>query len=1007
MILQSFEEGGLAGVKALRSLVKIDTTHQKDGISSLLWEMNGDAVLSFYGDVGYRPFQEGGPDQNRDHVIFWIYQEEQTGTPLTVGFYKKGRRCCGFSFGMEFTGWRTCWVPYADMEGTAEPGMDEIRMTRAGEGPARLWIDQLISASPIDPRHPIRDAQVPFVNLRADQSANAHWMSLYRYACLKQQQMSAQNGQMTEEENRDMARIEERLEQFLLSANPWPKKGSLVIGDDEFGELLEKFNQFHLVEQPGYVSGVTVDAACQKAAYPKAERARLTALTASVDIKICGQIMADAAWAWHVVKGGQKAAVEKKFLLLFRHLLDQGWAAGSGLGTAHHLGYPMRFLYTALFLMRDCLNKAGLLDQAADMMAWYTGQGRIFREDCEIVGESMDTLNTLLQGILESILMQSSRILIYGCLKAFCHSFSLSFLPAPGLRGPFKEDGSVFHHCGHYPAYAMGGFKGAAPVVYCLSGTAYRISQEAHASMESCLLATRLYCNRYNWLVSMSSRHPKGIGEMSQISSLEPYYYMAAAGTPDGREAVDPKMAAALLRLAEYVDFAPAAQLRQAGFEPEAEPEGSFVMNYACALLHRRKHWLAGVRGHSRYLWGSEIYEKNNLYGRYINYGFLQILGSGSPVNNRDSGFCQEGWDWNCFPGTTAVRLPLEQLKARVCVVDATAGFEEMLISDEAFAGGISMDKRQGAFGLILHGHGKYDGSFRARKSWFFFDNRIICLGSSIEDGDESHEVITTLYQTYLTGEQREAYLGTEVITGLSDRNRYDSVTEETVWLTDPCGNRYRIPKGHHITLSQSMQKSKAQDSCEDTAGPFSKAWLVHGIAPDDAGYEYMIQVPSGIASDRGDAGDEPPYRVRSRTRQLHAVTDPALGITSYVFFHPCAMKPEEPRCVKCVSAPCLVMERLEEDVLTLSVCDPDLRFYEGTEADQVDGDGNQKEVSLYSRAWKMNESTGRWVKVRLAGVFVMDDVTGRVRIRHEEADTVAEVFCISGRITQMCLKRS
>lgn len=1007
MIVRSFEEGGLEKVKALHSLVKIDTAHKKDGISSLCWEMDGDAVLSFYGDVGYQPFLDGGPDQNRDNFIFWIYQEELISTPLTVGFYKEGRRCCGFSFDMEFTGWRTCWVPYEDMEGTAEPGMDEIRVSRAGKGPSKLWIDQMISASPIDPRHPIRDAQVPFVNRRADQSANAHWMSLYRYACLKQERMSAFDGQVTEEEKRDIARIEDRLEQSILSANPWPKKGSLVIGDDELRELLEQFGQFHLADQSGFVSGVTVDAACQKAAYPRERKAELAALTASVDIKVCSQILLDAAYAWHVVKGGQKAAVEKKFLLLFRHLLDQGWAAGSGLGTAHHLGYPMRSLYAALFLMRNCLREAGLLDQAADMMAWYTGQGRIFRDDSEMVGESMDTLNTLLQGILESILMQRNQVLVHRCLKAFGHSFGLSFLPAPGLRGPFKEDGSVFHHCSHYPAYAMGGFKGAAPVVYCLSKTAYRFSTEAHASMQTCLLATRLYCNRYNWLVSMSSRHPKGIGEMSQISSLEPYYYMAMAGMPDGSGTVDSEMAGALLRLAEYVDFAPAKCLMQAGFEPEAEPEGCFVMNYACALLHRRDHWLAGVKGHSRYLWGSEIYEKNNLYGRYINYGFLQILGSGSPVNNRDSGFYQEGFDWNCFPGTTAVKLPLEQLRARVCVVDATAGFEEMLISDESFAGGVSMNGRQGAFGLILHGHGKYDGSFRARKSWFFFDNRIICLGSSIEDGDEAHEVITTLYQTYLTGEQREAYLGTEAITGLSKQCRYDGVAAKALWLTDPCGNRYRIPEGQHIAISQSMQESRAQDTGEDTKGPFSKAWLVHGKAPCDAGYEYMIKVLSKADLDREDTGGVPPYRVLSRNRQLHAVTDLALGITGYVFFEPCAVKPEQNRCVSSVSSPCLVMERLENEVLTLSVCDPDLRFYEGTEADQLDADGNQKEVSLYSRTWRMNESTGGWVKVRLAGDFTADEAPGRVRILRGEAHTVAEVYCVSGRITQLCLIRS
>lgn len=1003
MIIRSFEGECLEGIKAFDSSVRIDTSHKKDGVSSLLWEMSGDASLSFCGDVGYHPFQEGGVDQNRDNFIFWIYREEVGKTPLKVGFFKAGRCCCEFAFGMEFIGWRTCWVPYGDMEGAAETGMDEIRLTRQGNRPVRMWIDQLISSSPVDPRHPIRDAQVPFVNLKADGSANAHWTALYRYDCLKKKGVSGYDGHVTEEENRDIARITERLEQYLLSVSSWPKKGSLVISDDELTELLEQFNQFNIIENNGCVLGVTIDAACHKPVYPKSECDRLVALTGSVDIKVCAQVMVETAYAWHVVKGGQRTTLEREFLLLFCHLLDQGWAGGSGLGTTHHLGYPMRTLYNALFLMRDCLREAGLLDQAADMMSWYSGQGRIFRKDSEMVGESMDTLNTLLQGILESILMQGSPALVCSCLKAFSHSFSLSFLPAPGLQGPFKEDGSVFHHCNHYPAYAMGGFKGAAPVVYSLSGTVYRMSQAAHESLRKCLLTTRIFCNRYNWLVSMSSRHPRGIGEMSQISSLEPYYYMALAGTPDGREMVDRKMAEVLLRLAEYVEFEPAERLKQDGFEPEAEPTGNFVMNYACASLHRRNHWLAGVRGHSRYLWGSEIYEKNNLYGRYINYGYLQILGSGIPVNNRDSGFCQEGFDWNCFPGTTVVRLPLEQLRARVSVVDATAGLEEMLISDEAFAGGVSMDNMQGVFGLMLHGHGKYDGSFKARKSWFFFDDRIICLGSSIEAEDEAHEVITTLYQTYLTEENRQAYMGTEAITGLSDECRFDGITAEAVWLTDPCGSRYRIPKGQHIVLKQSMQKSKAQDTDEDTKAPFSTAWLSHGKAPIDAGYEYMIRVlpeeESGV-----NKGKEPPYRVLSRNRQLHAVWDTALGITGYVFFEPCSIEQEGDRCVMSVSAPCLVMEQLKGGHLTLSVCDPDLRFYEGTEADQLLLDGTQKEVSLYSRTWKMEKSIGSWVRVMLFGRFKMDEAQDQVRIFQNEDFTVLEVYCEGGKITKLSL---
>ena len=42
------------------------------------------------------------------------------------------------------------------------------------------------------------------------------------------------------------------------------------------------------------------------------------------------------------------------------------------------------------------------------------------------------------------------------------------------------------------------------------------------------------------------------------------------------------------------------------------------------------------------------------------------------------------------------------------------SGMEEMLYSDEAFAGGLSQAHLNGNFGMVLHEHDKYNGSHRA-----------------------------------------------------------------------------------------------------------------------------------------------------------------------------------------------------------------------------------------------------------------------------------------------------
>ena len=104
------------------------------------------------------------------------------------------------------------------------------------------------------------------------------------------------------------------------------------------------------------------------------------------------------------------------------------------------------------------------------------------------------------------------------------------------------------------------------------------------------------------------------------------------------------------------------------------------------------------VRGHSRYLWDAEHYLDANFYGRYLGYGSMQVLTAqpGERVTFTTSGWQENGFDWNRIPGATSIHLPFDQLRAKVLNVDAFSGMEEMLYSDEAFAGGLSQERENG-----------------------------------------------------------------------------------------------------------------------------------------------------------------------------------------------------------------------------------------------------------------------------------------------------------------------
>lgn len=951
-----------------KSTIQISDKHYRDGKNSLKWEFSAGSELKIDKEIGYRPFIEGSLSKARDSFAICIYSENPLDGKLSFNFREQGVTKCKFDMNMHFTGWRTVWVQFErDMEGTPTTQMDSLGIIAEGIN-GIIYLDQIILCVPIDPRHPVRDYQVPFVNLQADTAANSHWLSLYRFSLLQENKLKeAAEIAKVDENNNDFSLINKRFDDFLLSI----RKGQ-PLTQQAMEEFQNKYAKYNITIEDGVIHGVTVDAACQRDVFPKDRAKEILSITNPIDIKDCASFLLDVAFGYiHPENLQYKHELGDIFVNITRHLLDQGWAGGSGLGTTHHLGYPLRNYFWAMFLMRDLLEQEGLLDSIQKAVSWYAGSGRIFREPEEMQGESMDTLNTLSQGILASILLMKNTKEKTVCLEAFKNWLSTCLLPAPGLRGPFKVDGCSFHHCNHYPAYALGGFTGIAPVIYFISGTKFAITEAAHSTIRKALLMLRVYCNHYAWLISMSSRHPKGDGEHSGINTLIPFRFMAMAGTPDGKESLDREVAAAYLRLAEPINDEYISFFKEQGVTAENAPEGHWNLNYAAAALHRRDNWLAGVRGHSRYLWANETYTSANLYGRYITHGNLMIMGKGNPVNHTESGYVQKGWDFNCWPGTTAIHLPVDELKSDVRNVDIYSGFEEMLLSDETYAGGTSMDNN-GVFAMKLHEHPKYNGSHRARKSYFFFDNRIVCLGTDIENKNKDNITHTTMFQNYLADENSPIWVDSlNEVTGLNYRENIQA--DKATWLVDNVGNGYYVYEGQSLSVFREHQYSKAQDTGEDTEGNFTKAWINHGNAPKNEQYRYTILVDTTAEKMQAFAEDmkvNEPHTILNTTTNSHIVRDNISKTIGYALFEPC--QDITGGVLIAVDTPCLVMEKSCGNTLRLSVCDPDLRLYEGIEPDQYDENGNMIEVSLYSRKWRKSPSKEATLKVTLKGKWTL-----------------------------------
>ncbi|MDC1107231.1 chondroitinase family polysaccharide lyase, partial [Prolixibacteraceae bacterium] len=624
-------------------------------------------------------------------------------------------------------------------------------------------------------------------------------------------------------------------------------------------------------------------------------------------------------------------------------------------------------------------------------------------------GVNLEAFNTTIMGRLASILMIENPKLRVQYLSCFVRYLNNGLDLAPGLRDAFKPDGSVFHHANNYPEYANEGYKNSSRMVYLLSRTGFAVSSKGHQNLKRSLLMTRLYCNKYVWTLSLSGQYPKGTGQIL----TEYYKYMALAGSPDGTQEIDQEMAGVFLRLVDDADSDPQAQyIVTKGGVAEAFPEGNWSMNYSALSIHRRDNWLVTAHGHSRYLWSSEHCPDANNFGRYLSYGALEVLASksGSTPSNFTSGFRQWGWDWARIPGTTTIHLPIDSLQSKVNMLDKEAGKSEMLLSDEAFCGGLNFEKKYGVWAMNLHQNPKYDASFKARKSVFFFDDKIVCLGSDIQTENGLYPTETTLFQTHLKSEDMPIELNKKEVDKFPFLWSNDVNGRRDTYLKDNVGNFFYVPYKYNVVVERKHQISRDQSSKYRTENNFASAVINHGNGPSDAAYEYVMlvqptdsEVKHFIKAMRYD--DSHPYIVQQNDREAHIVEDYTSNVKGYAFF--VRNRNVDDELVNVVDMPCLIMSKMDKKRLHLSLCDPDLHLYNGPADVQFDDNDNYVERSVYSRDWFNNESKESKIKITLNGDWALDGGSNCEVNRLSNGKTELIFKCQHGMTNEVRLKKN
>ena len=362
----------------------------------------------------------------------------------------------------------------------------------------------------------------------------------------------------------------------------------------------------------------------------------------------------------------------------------------------------------------------------------------------------------------------------------------------------------------------------------------------------------------------------------------------------------------------------------------------------------------------------------------FASHGALLVANSEKALEVHD---VENGWDWAKVPGATTIAIgtvgDLNMKKARFYNPRRLAGGGTFKGTSTLKNGIFGMDFEQPKYDLEA-GDWRNNIQFFFKKSVFFFENLLVCLGSNIKARGILPKVVqTTLFQDKLTSSFPHIKVNGATHTSLPVTT---PSTGSYTTLTDAKGNFYYIPSTSEPSLKVHVgpQTSKKHDaSTGTTTGTYGTAWLEHGTTPSNEKYEYAVLIPTtlyhltstGLSTAQETAGSEV-YDVLKQDRTAHVVQflqSPESGsplshkITGYVMFRSATTLPAKGPVEAVNKGNCLIMVQNTTDFIYLSISSPDLNL--NTRSGALTGSGDVGQDELYH-----SSSGERNIEVTLRG---------------------------------------
>ncbi|WDE97416.1 chondroitinase family polysaccharide lyase [Lentisphaera profundi] len=938
----------------------LSSRHSKDGSQSLQWDISAHQSISLTdkelpGLVEASKLWPGGQPENFEPSFFkaarhggiklWLYRESPNPTGelhFAVAANKSSLNDnpkYRFSMKQNFTGWRAFWVHFeedAKVENYSGPDlMKAIKITPSADMTGdRVYLDMLQFLTFISRK---RHSDLQYSNNKTLDRTDSyeilsHWNNLSKFGPEKHQ--------LTPSQVQNLAQIEANLE-FLIKGNHFGKNtgANTALLNRKLSSMIRKsktlFKQLNIRRHDGAISGLSLFSSRDEQGAEKRKTFQ----------ELGHEIFFPMAMDYALEPNAKK---KQDLIDLFDYYSDQGFSYGSSLGTTDHI-IRLNAYANSVFLMRDVLAEQQTLDEKQKTLEWHTRFGKLSGWN-KSQGENSDLIRGGLIPKLIAVLLLENTQQKHRKMIALKEYVEWATMDAPGYIDTIKPDGSIFHHRGAYQnSYGVQALTSFALFNHLLKGTSYELSRVSQKQVRKALKAQINFAADFELHPGICGRFPYTNNGLSRMM-VQAFAFMAL----NGDEICDQEMAntfAKIYHKAEFDDsdsyhfpsltyygtFGTLERMEILADSIEKKESnriganGFYAFPYAGFANHKRSNFAASVKGFSKYVWDFESGHKGaNPFGRYASFGALKLFTGTDKkglLSLKASAMDLNKFNWSYMPGATTKELPIEKAAYFVQAHPIYAEGKHRNYTEQTFCGATTLGAN-GIFSLDLLDTVPADGDealfekgFSAKKSYFFFDNQIICLGSGINSSDSRYNTITTLFQNVLSSE-------VPVSASLNGKIIKENSKGHGAILRDTQENFYIVPQQYTVKTNLGQQQAVAKEHFRSKSfaavqeHPAVKSWIDHGKAPNNANYEYSILVKSN-SKQANKIAQKPNYKILQKDAIAHILKF-GQNTTAYALFQ--ANQTVAGPLLRS-DTPVLFMAQESGDELLISLTDPDLRL--------------------------------------------------------------------------------